>query len=143
GHESPIATASWSPDGLRLVTASPDGTARIWAAKTGAQLRVLTTRDWWPGAGPEPGRDEMSKILQQLLFAAFSPDGSMVVTSGADSVVRVWGSRTGEPVAALKGPVSTAPAWSPDGARIMTGGADGAVRICEAKTGVELAVLKG
>ncbi len=34
--------AAYSPDGTRIVTASDDKTARIWDARTGAQLAVLS-----------------------------------------------------------------------------------------------------
>jgi WD40 repeat protein len=30
GHESSVESAGFSPDGTRVVTASDDGTARIW-----------------------------------------------------------------------------------------------------------------
>ena len=32
GHQGPVLSAAWSPDGTRIVTASEDGTARVWAA---------------------------------------------------------------------------------------------------------------
>ena len=35
-------SAAYSPDGTRIVTASDDKTARIWDARTGAQLAVLS-----------------------------------------------------------------------------------------------------
>ena len=31
GHRASVESASWSPDGRRILTASRDGTARIWA----------------------------------------------------------------------------------------------------------------
>ncbi len=31
GHEGRLTTAAFSPDGSRVVTASTDGTARVWA----------------------------------------------------------------------------------------------------------------
>ncbi|MFM8332552.1 MAG: WD40 repeat domain-containing protein [Candidatus Methylumidiphilus sp.] len=40
-HEGAVEQASFSPDGLRLLTASADGTARLWDAHTGAALGVL------------------------------------------------------------------------------------------------------
>src|SRR5580658_3739076 len=38
GHTDQVRSAAYSPDGTRIVTASADRTARIWDARTGAQL---------------------------------------------------------------------------------------------------------
>lgn len=39
GHTGEVNTASFSPDGSRVVTASGDGTARLWTARDGASER--------------------------------------------------------------------------------------------------------
>jgi WD40 repeat protein len=41
GHTDQINTAVFAPDGRRIVTASRDGTARIWDTRTGRALRIL------------------------------------------------------------------------------------------------------
>ena len=56
-------SAVFSPDGSRVVTASADNTARLWDAKTGAGLAMLSGHD---GA---------------VYNAVFSPDHSRVVTT--------------------------------------------------------------
>ena len=48
----------YSPDGAQIVTASADKTARIWDARTGTQLTVLS------GHG------------DRVYSASYSPDGS-------------------------------------------------------------------
>ena len=65
GQGERVLSAAFSPDGLRLVTASEDGTARLWDAK-GQRLAVLQGHE---GA---------------IRWAAFSPDGARVVTASAD-----------------------------------------------------------
>ncbi|MGH7286803.1 MAG: WD40 repeat domain-containing protein, partial [Myxococcota bacterium] len=40
GHQDQVQSAAFSPDGRRIVTASPDGTARVWAAD-GRLLQAL------------------------------------------------------------------------------------------------------
>jgi serine/threonine protein kinase len=42
GHGDIVFSAAYSPDGSRIVTASDDKTARVWDARTGAQLAVLS-----------------------------------------------------------------------------------------------------
>ena len=41
GHDDKVASARFSPDGSKIVTASWDETARIWDAATGKELHVL------------------------------------------------------------------------------------------------------
>jgi WD40 repeat protein len=69
---------AFSADGKLVVTASNDGTARVWNASTGAQEAVLSE----PGASP-------------VRTASFSPDGSEVLTSSVDGVARIWAWKSG------------------------------------------------
>ena len=41
GHTAPLRNAVFSPDEQLVLTASEDGTARIWRTATGAQVAVL------------------------------------------------------------------------------------------------------
>jgi eukaryotic-like serine/threonine-protein kinase len=55
-------------------------------------------------------------------FAAFSPDRSMLATAGFDRTVRLWETATFEPIAALRGHQEgiNAVLWSPDCTRLAT-----------------------
>jgi WD40 repeat protein len=57
------------------VTGSHDGTAKLWDAVSGAQLLTLKVH-----AGP-------------IHSAAFSPDGSRIVTRSWDGTVKIWDAR--------------------------------------------------
>ena len=81
----PSHSAAYSPDGTRIVTASRDKTARIWDARTGAQLAVLS------GHG------------DAVNSAAYSPDGTRIVTASFDKTARIWDARTGAQLAVLSG----------------------------------------
>jgi WD40 repeat protein len=67
-----VNSAAFTPDGLRILTASYDKTARIWDAASSRQIAVLRGRE-----------DTVSSV-------AFSPDGSRVATGSWDKTARVW-----------------------------------------------------
>jgi hypothetical protein len=127
GHGDYVFSAAYSPDGARIVTASGDRTARIWDARTGAQLTVLS------GHG------------DSVISAAYSPDGTRVVTASLDKNARIWDARTGAQLAALSGHGDSviSAAYSLDGTCIVTASRDRTARIWDARTGVQLAVLSG
>jgi hypothetical protein len=95
-----IRKVAFSADGQWLVT---DGwqTAKVWDARTGAILR------------------ELKGHTDVVASATFSPDGTRVVTGGADKTVKIWDMRTGAPLLDLKGDAFvTRVAFSPDGTRL-------------------------
>jgi hypothetical protein len=69
--------------------------------------------------------------------AAYSPDGTRIVTASADRSARVWDSRTSEPllepVRHEKGVFLAT--FSPDGERILTTSDDATARVWNARTG--------
>jgi hypothetical protein len=127
GHGDFVVSAAYSPDGTRIVTASNDKTARIWDARTGAQLMVLS------------GHGDF------LLSAAYSPDGTHIVTASEDKTARIWDARTGAQLTVLlgHGDVVGSAAYSPDGTRIVTASFDKTARVWNARTGSQLMVLSG
>jgi WD40 repeat protein len=66
-----------------------------------------------------------------VLSAAFSPDGTRIVTSSYDKTARIWDAATGIEIKVLRGHGSSASsaAFSPDGARVLTASADNTVCI--------------
>jgi WD40 repeat protein len=68
---------------------------------------------------------------------AFSPDGQLVATGGADNVARVWNAHTGEPVTPplrhLHWVVKLA--FSPDSRRLLTASFDLTARVWDARSG--------
>lgn len=72
GHGARVWSATYSPDGKRIVTASADKTARVWEAETGRQVAELK------------GHGDI------VWSATYSPDGKRIVTASADKTARVW-----------------------------------------------------
>ncbi len=119
--QATLWSAAFSPDGNHIVTASEDGTARIWDAATGEPIGAV-----------------LKGHKGDVFSAAFSPDGNRIVTASGDGTARIWDAATGEPIGApLTGhekEVNSA-AFSRDGKRIVTASMDGTARIWDAETG--------
>ncbi len=115
GHTGPIASAVFDPTGELVLSASEDNTARITRAADGEVVRVLTAD-------------------RPLRRAAFSADGSAVLTCGSsavDHLVQLWDARTGVPLlryAGHHGRIAQA-AFSPDGAWAISASMDRTARI--------------
>ena len=84
-HEGRVSSASFSPDGPRVITTSRDRTARLWDATTGGEIMVLRGHD---------GR---------VSSASFSPDGVQIVTASPDGTARLCDATTGKEIIALRG----------------------------------------
>ena len=119
-HSAGVVHVAFDPEGRRVVAACENGTARVWDAISGAPVTDFLNLDI-----PQSGS------LRDEDYAVFNRDGRLVLTlSGNHGIwgprkgeVRVWNSRTGEPVTpvlAQKGPANRA-AFSPDGVHIVTG----------------------
>jgi WD40 repeat protein len=128
-HRTNITAVAISPDGKTLLTAygdpkiasSRNGEAQLWDAATGERKG-----DPWPHQG-------------LVAAAAFSPDGTKVLTGSLDGAARIWDVATGQSVGPLshRGKV-TAVAFSPDGRTALTGSLDGSARVWDVATGKPL-----
>lgn len=119
GHRGDVLAVEVSRDGSRVVTASRDGDARIWDARTGKTVWVL------------------SGHFGTVFDASFSPNGRWVVTGGP-TTAGLWDAATGERIFFLKGhggPVRAAAFTSPF--RVVTRGDDGVrTYVCETCRGL-------
>jgi WD40 repeat protein/serine/threonine protein kinase/tetratricopeptide (TPR) repeat protein len=117
-HSGRVNDVAFSADGRQVVSASDDGTARIWDLTTGLP------------ASRTPRHDK------PVRRAAFSPDGALVATASADGTAQLWRSDTGtpfgEPMTHPKEVVAVA--FSPNGQRLLTACKDGAARLWDVHT---------
>ncbi len=134
-HKRGVRGLAVSPDGRQFVTVSDDLTARLWEARSGAQLRVF-------------------KVPPGTHSVMFTPDGKRIVTalSGFSMAnlfaepknnALIWDVKTGARLAVLDGHQSLIGdmAVTPDGAHIITTSIN--IRIWDAETGTLQALLKG
>lgn len=105
GHIGPVYFVDFSPDDSRLVSASADGTARVWDAKTGNPVLTLKTKHGW------------------VYTAAYShdPAGRYIVTGEFGKSATVWDAHRGMPVRSLPHQDRVRSAeFSPDNSRVLT-----------------------
>jgi WD40 repeat protein len=126
GREQPWAeqmahwTATFSPNGTQLATASADKTVRLWDPTTG---------------------QEMTRMPHEhtVTIIAFSPDGTRLATASADKTVRLWDPTTGQEMTRMphEHTVTMIGFW-PNGTRLATASADKTVRLWDPTTGLEI-----
>nr|BFE57367.1 hypothetical protein GCM10020063_018930 [Dactylosporangium thailandense] len=158
GHDAAVLDVAASFDGALLVTASADGTAKLWSTRTGEALWTATQNGVvpccaiapngrWCVTGTDDGdvivRDagtgmpmqQLSASFRRITSVAIAPDMSWIVTA-ADSRARIWDVATGECLATLtdhEDEVYLA-VVSSDGRWLATACADGRVRLWDAET---------
>src|SRR5262249_40605726 len=128
GHTGAVNVAAFSPDGSRVVTASADGTARIWNPQTDTEIAVF-----------EGSKDH-------LFSARFNPDGTGVITASADKTVQIWDVRTHAQIAVFNRDPAVkwfSASFSPDGKRVVAASADRIARIWDVESAALIALLEG
>ncbi|PTL76439.1 TIR domain-containing protein [Vitiosangium sp. GDMCC 1.1324] len=126
GHAGGVNGCAVTPDGKRVVSASGDGTLKVWEVETGRELATLKGH-----AGGVNG-------------CAVTPDGRCVVSASRDKTLKVWEVETGRELATLVGHKDSVNgcAVTPDGRRVVSASGDWTLKVWDVETGRELATLK-
>jgi WD40 repeat protein len=118
-HDGPVNAVAFSADGKIAITASWDGTARLWDVATGTELGQPMKHD--------------GRVWQ----ARFSPGGQIVATASLDGTARLWDVATQRLLHVLRHPPTVdALAFSPDGKTLVTSGKDTAARLWDVDSGL-------
>jgi len=126
GHQGSVVSVTFNHRGDKLLTASQDGTARIWPADLKGASTVLT------GSGAS------------LVEATFSHDDKLILTASVDGTARIWRADGSAAPVILKGHqqgLHTA-RFCADDSRVVTASDDMTVRIWSVASGSSLAVFQ-
>ncbi|TVP60884.1 MAG: WD40 repeat domain-containing protein [Nodularia sp. (in: Bacteria)] len=110
GHQKPVNVVAISPDGQMI--ASGSNKIKIWNLYTGERICTL-----WHSF--------------TVHAVAISGDGTILASGSADSKIRLWNPRTGDPLRTLVGHSDEVKsiAMSPDGELLFSGSADTTIKI--------------
>ena len=155
GHTAEINSVAFSHNGSHIITASDDGTARIWDAVTGQEKQIfsgynskVTAAAFSPDGkhnviAYEDGtalvwNDARASLRlwghkAKVTSAMFSPDpeGAYIVTASDDHSAILWSVATGKALLIISNfnSLLVQAAFSPDGSKIVTASGDGEARL--------------
>jgi WD40 repeat protein/energy-coupling factor transporter ATP-binding protein EcfA2 len=117
GHKGEVTSVNFSPDGNTIISASADGTIKLWSSK--------------------------GKFIRDLLghkgivwSARFSPDGQTIASGSSDKNVKIW-SKDGRILKTLVGHTDSVydVSFSPDNQIVASASRDGTIKIWNVRTG--------
>lgn len=155
-HRATLVPASGRIEGLNGIAVSPDGSL---VATPG---QAPQTGDWgsailWDATAGD-GTQEVVRLEgheRGVLACAFSPDGRLLLTAGADRTLKVWDVATKTEVRTLSGhragsgDIGRLAAWvtacavSPDGSFAVSASSDRTLKLWDLATGREIGTLRG
>lgn len=94
GHEDNINALAFSPDSQLIVSASQDGTAKVWHRESGKLLHTLNETNTNPATDQT---DSESQWIAPVNAVAFSDDGQTVALNHTrEPFITLWDACTGE-----------------------------------------------
>lgn len=134
-----IAAFTPGVDRIRAVAISPDkqfviagggNRIQIWNTSTGQKISTLETHESHTGPGSH-GVEMTWCCGSEVLALAYSPDGSLIVSTHDDKTIKFWDPGKLEPTRVIKGrfPDVRSMAFSPDGKSIATGYLEGDTKV--------------
>jgi WD40 repeat protein len=168
-HSSGVNVVTITPNGQQVISASNDGTLKVWNLATGEKLftlkghtdtvkaiaitsngqRVISASDdntlkvWNLVTGKQ--LLTFNSHSSGLNAVAVTPSGQQVISASDDSTLKVWNLLTGEEIFTLKGHTNSvnAIAVTPNGQQVISASLDNTLKVWNLLTGEEIFTLKG
>ncbi|OAI50325.1 hypothetical protein AYO44_17845 [Planctomycetaceae bacterium SCGC AG-212-F19] len=168
GHEGPVWTAAFAPDGGTVATGSDDGTIRWWDPTDGRQRAVRQAHRgavysiqfahndkflasgggdgilklWSPAGDREEAAFKHNGGIRRITVA---PDDATIAVVRTDQTVELWDVPGGKKRTTLRSPGATifVASFAPDGRTLATGDLGGVIKLWDPVAGTELASFRG
>ena len=133
-HGGVVHAVAFSPDGRTVAAGTDDGAIRLWdAAPRGTSRAPLAGYDGMPYGVSAPAASLPPAAVRDTAYCvAFSPDGKILSSGGADGAIRLWrvaGWLPLGPPLTGHGGAAYSVVFSPDGKTLASSGADGTIRL--------------
>jgi WD40 repeat protein len=112
-HSGAVRACIFSPDGMTFVSASDDGTLKLWNAATGKEIRTFIGH------------------ADAVSGCAFSPDGTLLVSASFDKTLKLWEVTNSLEIRTFtghQGPVLSC-SFSPDGSHLASASTDKTIKL--------------
>ena len=170
-HTAGIVSVGFSNDGSKIVSGALDNTVKVWTVAdaklslpihTDAVYSVAFSSDranifslsrsssnnasirvWNASSGNLVS--STAGLTGGVYSAAYSPDGSKIVSASFDKTVKIWNASNGNLIVTCTGHTDSvySVAFSPDGTKIVSGSADKTVKVWNASSGNLIATSTG
>jgi WD40 repeat protein len=126
-HSRAVRACAFPPNGKTFVSASDDGTLKLWEEAGGKEIRSFNGH------------------TDKVLSCAFSPDGTWLVSASEDNTLKLWEIDSGKELRTFTGhrAVVRCCAFSPDGTRLVSASEDKTLKLWEVASGKELRTFAG
>ena len=126
-HSGSVRGCAFAPDGKTFVSASDDGTLKLWDVASGKELRTFAGHKY---------------IFRDC---AFSPDGQRLVSASNDKTLKLWDAASGKEMRIFTGHQSyvNSCVFSPDGTRLVSASDDHTLKLWDAGNGKEMRTFTG
>ncbi|HPA47032.1 MAG TPA: hypothetical protein PK395_14805 [bacterium] len=130
-HARNVISVAFSPDGTKVLTRGADGTAKIWDAGKGLEIRTFGS--------------DFEEEMRVGFFIEFSPNGKMILSTGSGIRAALWDAESGAQIRKFGNPgsQSNSAVFSPDGTKVLAVNENMDVDLWDVETGGKVQTFTG